>query len=287
MPSGKNAMSDLAAAIAQHPLRLIVPLAGLGLMLIEWLYARLALHDARSHDLNETASSLAIAVGNRLLGPLTAGLTAAPLFFAHEHRLFDIPARSLAWFAALLVLVDFIDYWFHRASHRIRWLWATHAVHHSTTKFNLTAAIRLGWTRPLSGAALFFLPLCLIGFHPLAVIAALGINLLYQFLLHTEHAPSFGLLDRVLNSPRHHSAHHAANASCLDRNFGGIFIVWDRLFGTFAEAPTDEPLRFGLADPLPAQDPLTVNFHEWRRLLAAAREARGIRDRLRVLFGPP
>ena len=187
----------------------------------------------------------------------------------------------------LFVLVDLAEYWFHRAAHRVRFMWASHSVHHSTTRFNLTAAVRLPWTGALSGAVFFFLPLTLIGFHPLAMIGMLFLNLLYQFFLHTEHAPRLGPLEWVLNTPTHHRVHHAANASCLDKNFGGVFIIWDRLFGTFAQAPKDETLRFGLVHPLPSQNLLTVNFHEWRKLMQDTWQARGLKARLRVLVGAP
>jgi sterol desaturase/sphingolipid hydroxylase (fatty acid hydroxylase superfamily) len=280
-------MSETATLALQYPmLRLILPIT-FGLMLVEWLYVRLALHEAGSHDLKESATSIATAIGNQLLRPLSSLLVAFPLYAAYQYRLFDIPTTSVVALVALFVLVDFADYWFHRAAHRVRIMWATHAVHHSSTRFNLTAAIRLGWTGPLSGAVFFFLPLALIGFHPLAVLSMLLLNLLYQFFLHTEHAPRLGLLEWVLNTPAHHRVHHAANAACLDKNFSGVFIVWDRLFGTFAEAPADEKLRFGLVQPLPSQNLLTVNFHVWRCLLRDAWRARGVKARLRVLVGAP
>jgi sterol desaturase/sphingolipid hydroxylase (fatty acid hydroxylase superfamily) len=185
------------------------------------------------------------------------------------------------------VLVDFVEYWFHRAAHSVRFMWASHAVHHSTTRFNLTAAVRLPWTGALSGAVFFFLPLALLGFHPLAMTGMALLNLLYQFFLHTEQAPRLGPLEWLLNTPAHHRVHHASNASCLDKNFGGVFIIWDRLFGTFAQAPKDERLRFGLVSPLPSQNPLTVNFHEWRKLMRDTWRARGLKARLRALVGAP
>ena len=169
----------------------------------------------------------------------------------------------------------------------MRLLWATHAVHHSATSFNLTAAVRIGWTSPLSGVAFFFLPLAFVGFNPLAIMAMLVLNLFYQFFLHTEHAPRLGALEWVLNTPTHHRVHHAANTACLDKNFAGVFIVWDRLFGTFAAAPNGEQLRYGLTPSPPSQNPLTVNFFEWRRLLRDVRQARGLPRRLKVLFGTP
>jgi sterol desaturase/sphingolipid hydroxylase (fatty acid hydroxylase superfamily) len=264
----------------------LILLLTFGLMLIEWLYLRLALHDADSHDLKETTTSIVTALGNQIIRPATSFLVAFPLYLAYQHRLFEIPT-TIVTLVILFVLVDFAEYWFHRAAHRVRFMWASHSVHHSTTRFNLTAAVRLPWTGALSGAVFFFLPLTLIGFHPLAVTAMALLNLIYQFFLHTEQAPRLGPLEWVLNTPAHHRVHHAANESCLDKNFGGVFIIWDRIFGTFAEARKDEKLRFGLVNPLPSQSLLTVNFHEWRKLLRDTRRARGLKARLRVLVGAP
>jgi sterol desaturase/sphingolipid hydroxylase (fatty acid hydroxylase superfamily) len=247
---------------------------------------RLALHDADSHDLKETTTSIVTALGNQIIRPATSFLVAFPLYLAYQHRLFEIPT-TIVTLVILFVLVDFAEYWFHRAAHRVRFMWASHSVHHSTTRFNLTAAVRLPWTGALSGAVFFFLPLTLIGFHPLAVTAMALLNLIYQFFLHTEHAPRLGPLEWVLNTPAHHRVHHAANEHCLDKNYGGVFIIWDRLFGTFAEARKDEKLRFGLVSPLPSQSLLTVNFHEWRKLLRDTWRARGLKARLRVLVGAP
>jgi sterol desaturase/sphingolipid hydroxylase (fatty acid hydroxylase superfamily) len=280
-------MSEFVGLAQQYPAVRLIPLITFGLMLVEWLYLRIALHDASGHDLKETLASLATAFGNQLIRPWASLATAVPLYLAYQLRPFDIPLTGIGALIALFVLVDFCAYWSHRASHRIRFMWASHAVHHSSTKFNLTAAVRLGWTGPVSGALLFFVPLAAIGFHPLAVIGTLFVNLLYQFLMHTELVPRLGPLEWVLNTPAHHRVHHAANPACLDRNFGGVFIVWDRLFGTFGEAPADEPLRYGLARPLPSQNPLVVNFHEWRSLLADLARAQGWRARLRTLVGAP
>ena len=264
----------------------LILLLTFGLMLIEWLYVRLALHDADSHDLKETTTSIVTALGNQIIRPATSFLVAFPLYLAYQHRLFEIPI-TIVTLVILFVLVDFAEYWFHRAAHRVRFMWASHAVHHSTTRFNLTAAVRLPWTGALSGAVFFFVPLTLIGFHPLAVTAMALLNLVYQFFLHTEHTPRLGPLEWVLNTPAHHRVHQASNENCIDKNFGGAFIIWDRLFGTFAEAPRDEKLRFGLVSPLPSQGLLTVNFHEWRKLLRDTWRTRGLKARLRVLVGAP
>ncbi|MEL6317729.1 MAG: sterol desaturase family protein, partial [Pseudomonadota bacterium] len=218
---------------------------------------------------------------------LLAGLVAAPYFWAHQHRLFDIPLDGVAAALGLFLGVEFLYYWMHRAAHRVRWMWATHRVHHSAAKFNLTAAFRLGWTGPISGGPLFFLPLVLLGFPPLAVVGALGLNLAYQFFLHMERPVRLGPLEWVLNTPTHHRLHHAVNDGCLDKNFGGVLIIFDRLFGTFAAPPENDPLRFGLKGAARTDNPLKILFGEWTAMARDAARARSLRAFGRALFGPP
>jgi sterol desaturase/sphingolipid hydroxylase (fatty acid hydroxylase superfamily) len=169
----------------------------------------------------------------------------------------------------------------------VRWLWATHAVHHSATHFNLSAAIRLGWTGQLTGAFVFFLPLAWIGFPPVTIGGMLAAGLLYQFFLHTALPVRLGPLEWILNTPAHHRVHHSCNEACLDKNYGSVLIVFDRLFGTFAVPPQDEPLRFGLKGRAPSNNPLVIALGEWRHLFSDAARARGLRAKLKVLFGAP
>jgi sterol desaturase/sphingolipid hydroxylase (fatty acid hydroxylase superfamily) len=152
---------------------------------------------------------------------------------------------------------------------------------------NLTAAVRLGWTGNISGNFLFYLPLVWLGFHPLMVLGMLAINLLYQFFIHTERVGRLGPLEWILNTPTHHCVHHAANPACLDMNYGGVLIVFDRLFGTFTEAPRDEPLRYGVIGGRITHNPFEIAFAEWRRLFRDAARASTLRARLKVLLGPP
>lgn len=261
-------------------------LVALALIALELLYLKLLAHD-REHDLREVAASAGVAIGDVLSRILTGAVAAIPMFYLYRYRLFDIPLDNAASWAGLFLGVEFFYYWFHRASHRVRWLWATHAVHHSATHLNLSAAIRLGWTGTLSGAFVFFLPLAAIGFHPVAIAFVIGLGLLYQFFLHTALAVNLGPLEWVLNTPRHHRVHHASNEACLDKNYGGVLIVFDRLFGTFAEAPAGETLRFGLKGRTPSHNPFRIAFGEWGHLLRDAATARSVRERLKVLFGPP
>lgn len=262
----------------------------LGLTLIfiaaEYAYARLSHHD-EEHDLKETAASVGVAVGDIAARVVTGGIAALPFLWLYEHRLFDIPLDRPWTILALFLGVEFCYYWFHRASHRVRWLWATHAVHHSATHFNLSAAIRLGWTGQLTGAFVFFLPLAWLGFPPLAIGGMIAAGLLYQFFLHTSLDVSLGPLEWVLNTPRHHRVHHASNQRCLDRNYGSTLIIWDRLFGTFATAPATEPLRFGLKGRQRTVNVFAIAFGEWLHLFRDVARTKGWRRRLQVIFGPP
>lgn len=263
-----------------------LPIA-LAFIALEFGFARLAADHDETYDGPETLASFGVAIGNIAMKILTAGLVAVPFMFAYQYRLFDIPADE-AWSLALLFLgVEFFYYWFHRASHRIRWFWATHAVHHSATRFNLSAAIRLGWTGQLSGAFLFFLPLAWLGFHPVAIVAMLGLGLIYQFFLHTHLDISLGPLEYILNTPRHHRVHHASNEACLDRNYGSVLIIFDRLFGTYAAAPEQEQLQYGLKGREPSNNPLRIALGEWGYLLHDVRNAKGLANKFKVLWSPP
>ncbi|MBS0521755.1 MAG: sterol desaturase family protein [Proteobacteria bacterium] len=214
-----------------------------------------------------------------LAGPIIA--------LAWKHRLGDIPLTLAASIAVLFVGQEFCYYWYHRAAHRVRWFWATHAVHHSPNEFNLGISYRFGWTGRLAGNSLFYVPLVWLGFAPEAVFATLGLNLLYQFWLHTEWVPRLGWLEYILNTPSHHRVHHASNREYIDKNYGGVLIVFDRLFGTFAAERDDLPCRYGLTKPLQSHNPLRIAFHEWIAMAGDLKAARSWRAVLGHLFGPP
>jgi sterol desaturase/sphingolipid hydroxylase (fatty acid hydroxylase superfamily) len=186
------------------------------------------------------------------------------------------------------VVVFFADdlayYWFHRAHHEVRILWASHVVHHSSRHYNLSTALRQTWT-PF-GSLVFWAPLALVGVPPWAIFLVQSVSLLYQFFLHTERV---GRLPRpvewVMNTPSHHRVHHGVNNAYLDRNYGGILIVWDRLFRTFE--PEGERVVYGLTTQLRTFNPLVVATHEYVAIWRDLRAARRWRDRAGfVLRGP-
>jgi len=241
----------------------------------------------RAYDWRAYGASLADAVGRRAVDALGLSIAAPVLVWAHANRVDTISLSTPAAFALLFVGQEFCYYWYHRAAHRVRWFWATHAVHHSPNELTLAAALRLGWTGKLTGTALFFAPLVWLGFPPLAVVATLAANLLYQFWLHAPWMPRLGPLEWVLNTPTHHKVHHASNPEYLDRNYGGVLIVFDRMFGTFAQERDGVQLRYGLTTPLLTHNPLRIAFHEWANLGRDLRQAKGLRAKISTLFGPP
>ena len=209
------------------------------------------------------------------------------LYWAITHQIGVISLNSWIAFLGLFLGQEFCYYWFHRCSHRVRWLWATHSVHHSPNELNFSAAYRFGLTGGLSGNALFFAPLLWLGFPPEAVFGTLALNLLYQFWLHTDWMPKLGPLEYVLNTPSHHRVHHAANLDYLDANYGGVLIIFDRLFGTLTVERDDQPCRYGLVKPITTHNPLVIEFHEWAAMARDLWRSRSLREAGLYLFGPP
>ena len=239
------------------------------------------------YDWRAYFASLGDAVGRRAVDALGLSIAAPVLAWAYAHRVQTLSLATPEAFALLFTGQEFLYYGYHRAAHRVRWFWATHSVHHSPNELTLAAALRLGWTGKLSGNAIFFVPLVWLGFPPVAVLATLGANLLYQFWLHAPWMPRLGPLEWVLNTPTHHKVHHASNDEYLDCNYGGVLIVFDRLFGTFVDLRDDVPPRYGLTTPLVSHNPLRIALHGWITLAQDLRAARGARAWLRILFGPP
>lgn len=224
-------------------------------------------HGRANYSWQESLSSLAIAIGHHISLYLSFSISSSILYFAWEHRLTTIPMQQWWSIPLLFFGLEFCYYWYHRAAHKIRWLWATHAVHHTSQHYNLSAAYRLGWTNWLSGNILFFMPLSWLGFSPIAIVTGLMLNLTYQFWLHTELIPKLGIFEWIFNTPSHHRVHHACNSEYLDRNFGGVLIIFDRLFGTLAIEKSEHSITYGLTHALNSHNPINIALYEWWRLL--------------------
>jgi sterol desaturase/sphingolipid hydroxylase (fatty acid hydroxylase superfamily) len=254
------------------------------LIVSEWAWAKT---NRRHYNVRTSLASLGVAFGQALIKPLGAALILGVYVGLHELAPFKMPLDDWRYWIAGFFALEFAYYWFHRFSHKINWLWATHAVHHSADEFTLPTALRLGWTGTLSGGWLLFAPLPLLGFPPFMIVSLLAFNLLYQFWLHTEMIRSLGPLEWVLNTPSHHRAHHASDEKWLDCNFGGVLIVFDRLFGTFVPEPAQGGLHYGLTTPIESNNPFVIALLQWKIMGQAFFRARSARDRFRVLFGPP
>lgn len=232
--------------------------------------------------------SLADRLGHFLLQVVMPFSLGAPvLAFAYEHRLFDVRLDSAWQIAALYVGQEFCYYWFHRASHRIRWFWASHMVHHSPNQLNFAAAYRLGITGRIAGSTVFYAPMAWLGFDPRIVLAVVGVNLLYQFWIHADWMPKLGWLEYVLNTPSHHRVHHSRQLDYLDANYGATLIVFDRMFGTFVEERSDIAKDFGLVNPIKTYNPLYIEFKGWFEMFRDVVHARSWKDRLGYIFAPP
>ena len=255
------------------------------LVLAEMVVARVKARDR--YCPRDTLTSLALGLGSTVAAALSAGAVFALATWVWGFRLFDL-SYAWYWFALCFVLDDLAYYVFHRSAHRVRWFWASHVIHHSSQHYNLSTALRQTWTGFVSLGFLFRLPLFLIGFPPAMVFFVAALNLVYQFWIHTE---AVGRMPRwfeaVMNTPSHHRVHHATNARYLDRNYAGVFIVWDKLFGTFEREREDDRPRYGLVHDLGSFSLLWAAFHEWIGIARDVRAAPGWRAKLGYLWRPP
>jgi sterol desaturase/sphingolipid hydroxylase (fatty acid hydroxylase superfamily) len=252
-----------------------------------WALRRPALRNAtRGYEWRDSATSMGL--GLIKLGMMAiCALYTVPLFaWVYEHRVFTLsPLEGWTW-VLLFLADDFTYYWYHRAAHRVRLLWSEHVNHHSSQHYNLSTALRQSTLGP-AFIFVYWLPLAWIGFHPAAIAVQFGVSLLYQFWIHTEVIGRLGWLEKVFNTPSHHRVHHGSNGIYLDRNYGGILIVWDKLFGTFQPERPDVPVRYGLVHDIHTFRLSTVIFHELAHLLRQAWNARGWRHKLGWILGPP
>ena len=241
----------------------------------------------RGYDGREMGATLGVAAGNLLFGALSAAVIGTVYALAWRFTPIKWPLGDWRTWAAGFLVVEFAYYWFHRCSHEVRWMWASHAVHHTPEQMTLLSAVRLGWTNLFSGGWLFYIPVVLAGFDPRLVLALLAFDLHYQFFLHTEAVGRLGPLEWVLNTPSHHRVHHGSNPAYLDRNYGGVVIVFDRLFATFARERSDEPVVYGLAHPLGTKNPVSLALGEWRRLGGDILRSATLSEAARIALGRP
>jgi len=231
------------------------------------------------------------AVTNIFVGTMSVVIGA---FFAYFSSIAYLWAASITpiqismnvWWAWVLLLFadDFAYYWFHRISHESRFFWNFHVVHHSSDQYNLGVAVRQSWFGGLAHWV-FYIPVAFLGFPFWAFVFMHGLNLIYQFWIHTELIGKMGWFEKIFNTPSHHRVHHGVNPQYLDKNYAGIFIIWDKLFGTFVEEK--EEVKYGIIKPLNSYNPLWINTHAWFEMFEALKTKSSFYGKLRCIFASP
>lgn len=219
--------------------------------------------DKKNYNLKDTLASLSMGIGNVIINLISQLLVVFIFSFIYENfKLAEIP---FTWWSWLIILFadDFCYYWSHRIGHESRFFWASHIVHHSSQKYNLSTALRQTWTGGFF-TFIFYLALPFLGFHPLMIFTQMSVSLLYQYWIHTElinKMPRW--FEAIFNTPSHHRVHHGSNPIYLDRNYAGIFIIWDKLFKTFQPELKTEKVNYGLTTNIKTYNPIKIAFLEW------------------------
>ena len=241
----------------------------------------------RTHNYSLKDTLCSVTTASFYLGTkfLMKGTTLFLLYIAWEYRFAEM---AMGWLAIICAYIatDFLFYWLHRMIHEVRMAWAAHIVHHSSEKFNLGGtSLRQSFAEPFL-EAFFYAPAVLIGLHPLAVLIAIEINLIYMFWVHTEKIGKLpNWFEFIFSTPSHHRVHHAKNVQYLDKNYGGTFIFWDRIFGTF-EPEVEKPI-FGIPEPVKSFNPLWVSIHGWVGLAKEFFATKGIANKIKLCIMPP
>ena len=263
----------------------------LALLVLEVLWTRRLRREGRAllgYEKRDTFASLAMGIGNVIISAFTTLGAIALWSWGYEHRVASLGVPSAAWSWLLLFFAeDLCYYWFHRSHHGVRLLWAAHVNHHSSRYFNLSTALRQPWFTPITGP-IFWLPLALLGYPAPMILTAEAISLIYQFWIHTEVVRRLPApFEWLFNTPSHHRVHHGKNVRYLDRNHGGVLIIWDRLFRTFTPENADDPVRYGITHDIETHNPLRVAVHEMVALARDVSKAGSWRAALGYLLAPP
>ncbi len=264
-----------------NPTVIAIPIFALLIAVEAYLVIR---ENRENFDRKDTWTNIFIGFMSVAWGALFGLVTSLIYLWAYELAPYKMPMNALWAWVILLFVDDFAYYWFHRISHEVRFFWNFHVVHHSSNQYNLSVAVRQSW---FGGIAqwIFYLPIAFLGFPLWAFATMHGLNLIYQFWIHTKLVRKLGFLEKILNTPSHHRVHHGVNNQYLDKNYAGIFIFWDRMFGTFVEE--SEEVRYGIIKPLSSYNPMWINTHGWAETWEAMKTKRTIFGKMRCLFGAP
>lgn len=231
-------------------------------------------------------SNLYLTSLNFTLDILVRGICLAVLWYFFQFKVFAIDKinQPVLYWTLLLFAEDFMFYWMHRIDHYCRFFWAVHVTHHSSEEFNLTVGFRSSVFQPLY-RFIYFIPLSIFGFDSLDVMFMYAATQIYGILIHTKTVGKLGILEWFLSTPSHHRVHHASNVKYLDKNMGMIFIIWDRIFGTFASE--EEEVIYGLTSNIKTYHPFEMVFHEWKAILSDMKKTISFKDKMMYVFGPP
>ena len=256
----------------------------LGLILIETLISNIL--NLNVYKKADTFATIGLLTGNIIVSFLIKGTTLAFHIFLYQFKIFEVSALAPLWFQWLItfVLIDFVFYFYHRCSHRSRFLWAIHMSHHSSEEMNFAVSFRQAWLGPISKIP-FFMILPIIGLDPMMIAVAGVLSTLWGIFGHTQVINKLGLLEWVFNTPSHHRVHHGSNIQYIDKNYGNLLIIWDRLFGTFE--PEIETVKYGLVKNVNTFNPVKITFMGWQEIFSDIKDSNSFKEVLYNFFGPP
>ncbi len=243
-------------------------------------------HEKKYYSTKGILSNIYLSALNFMLDIIFRGVCLWVLWYFFRFQFFSIDKtiHPIMYWAVLLIAQDFLFYWLHRVDHYCRFFWAVHVTHHSSEEFNLTVGFRSSVFQPLY-RFVYFIPLSLIGFDPLDTMFMYAATQIYGILIHTKTIGKLGFLEWFLSTPSHHRVHHASNINYLDKNMGMVFIIWDKLFGTFIKE--EEPVVYGLTTNLKSYNPINMVFHEWKNIYQDLKKDNSLFHKFMYVFGPP
>ena len=255
-----------------------------GMIALEAIFSTLT--NKSFYRLNDTLCTAGLLIGNILIGSAAKGLSFAIHIFLYQFRIIDLASLIPLWLMWVLafVLIDLVFYIYHRLSHRVRFLWAIHMSHHSSEEMNFAVSFRQAWLGPVSKIP-FFILLPLIGLDPTIIAVAGVISTLWGIFGHTQVIGKLGPIEWIFNTPSHHRVHHGANEQYIDKNYGNLLIIWDRMFGTFE--PEKANVRYGLVKNVNTFNPIKITLMEWSSIFKDMSKAPNLKESFNIFFGPP
>ena len=256
----------------------------LAMILIEVLFS--SAYNKNLYRKNDTLCTIGLLSGNIFMVFALKGLTLALHFYLFQFKIFNLQELMPVWiiWIATFILIDLVFYIYHRISHRVNFLWAIHMSHHSSEEMNFAVSFRQAWFGPISKIP-FFMILPLIGFDPTIIAVAGVVSTLWGIVGHTQIVGKLGPLEWIFNTPSHHRVHHGSNEEYIDKNYGNLLIIWDRMFGTFE--PERAPVKYGLVNNVDTFNPVKITFMEWSKIFEDLYKAKNFRHASRLFFGPP